>query len=73
METSLRAMGDLTVVLYHGRQSLGTFFAGKLEKIRICQVSFNPAAVSTSRYTLICISSQIKVMASHLEKMLHIW
>ena len=49
METSLKAMGDLTVVLYHGRQSLGTFFAGKLEKIRICQVSFNPAAVSTSR------------------------
>ena len=45
-------MGDLTVVLYHGRQSLGTFFAGKLEKIRICQVSFNPAAVSTSRYSI---------------------
>ena len=49
METNLRAMGDLTVVLYHGRQSLGTFFAGKLEKIRICQVSFNPAAISTAR------------------------
>ena len=49
LETSLKAMGDLTVVIYHGRQSLGTFFAGKLEKIRICQVSFNPAAVSPSR------------------------
>ena len=38
MEVDLMAMGDLTLVLYHGRQSLGTFFAGRLEKVRICQV-----------------------------------
>lgn len=70
LNTSLKASGDLTVVVYHGRQSLGTFFAGKLEKIRICQVSFNPAAVSTTKnhvrfptHELDCIGDVEKIPA----------
>ena len=42
--------GDVTVMVFHARQSLGTFFSsGKVEKIRICQIHFDPAAVSSSR------------------------
>ena len=44
--------GDVCVVVYHARQSLGSNFfggSGKTERIRICQVYFDPAALTPSK------------------------
>lgn len=44
------AGGDVTVMVFHARQSLGTFFSGgKTEKIKICQVYFDPSDISSTR------------------------
>jgi cyclin G-associated kinase len=48
LKMSVAVAGDVTILAYHARQSIGTFFAGKVEKVPICRVYFNPAYLSAT-------------------------
>lgn len=49
LKLNVKVAGDVTVIVYHGRQSIGTFFAGKLEKILIGKIFFNTSQVSANK------------------------
>ncbi|TRY81208.1 hypothetical protein TCAL_10445 [Tigriopus californicus] len=49
MKLNVKLMGDITVIVFHGRQSMGTFFAGKLEKILIGKIFFNTSQLPANK------------------------
>eukprot|EP00095_Tigriopus_kingsejongensis_P003085 maker-scaffold210_size256293-snap-gene-1.23 protein:Tk03085 transcript:maker-scaffold210_size256293-snap-gene-1.23-mRNA-1 annotation:"cyclin-g-associated kinase" len=49
LKTHVKVMGDVTIIVYHGRQSMGTFFASKVDKILVGKVFLTTAQLPASK------------------------